>query len=91
MQLFLKKKIITLRSDLFREKEKKDSSEIYTDRINLKTINLFDKININGKLLIKDLNSRLKYYDKYLNKYACANLKTSSNKKIIKIIKSKYF
>ena len=54
-------------------------------------MNLSDKININGKLLIKDLNSILKYYDKYLNKYASANLKTLGNKKIIKIIKSKYF
>ena len=54
-------------------------------------MNLSDKININGKLLIKDLNSRLKYYDKYLNKYASSNLKTSGNKEIIKVIKSRYF
>ena len=89
--IVLKKKIISLRSDLFKEKGKKYSSELYADRINLKTMDLSDKININGKLLIKDLNSRLKYYDKYLNKYASSNLKTSGNKEIIKIIKSRYF
>ena len=85
----LKKKIIALQSELF--KDKKYCADLYIELLNLKAINIYKKININGKHLIKDLNSRLKYYDKYLKRYTASDLKVSGNKEIIRIIKSRYF
>jgi len=38
------------------------------------------------KLLIRNLNLRIKNYDNYLKKYAASDLKVSGNKEIIKII-----
>ena len=72
-------------------KTKKYDSDSYKENINFKAINIFKKININSKTLIKNLNSRLKFYDKYLTKFAASNLKTSGNKEIVRIIKSRYF
>ena len=85
----LKKRILSLRSELF--KEKKYQSDAYSKVLNLKTLNIYDKVDIDGKILIKDLNSRIKYYDKYLKKFASSNLKVSGNKEIVRILKSKYF
>ena len=87
--VFLKKKIISLRSELF--KEKKYLGDINSKALNLKVINIYKKIKINKGPLIKDLKSRFKYYDKYLKKYAASEQKISGNKKIIKVIKSRYF
>ena len=84
-----KKKIISLRSELF--KEKKYLNDVYSKALNLKIINIYKKIKINKRPLIKDLKSRFKYYDKYLKKYAGSGQKISGNKEIIKVIKSRYF
>ena len=84
-----KKKIISLKSELF--KEKKYLSDVYSKALNLKVINIYKKIKINKGPLIKDLKSRFKYYDKYLKKYAASGQKISGNKEIIKVIKSRYF
>ncbi len=59
----LKKKIIAIRSNIF--KEKKYNSDLYSVPLKLKTINIDKKIKINGKLLIRDLNLRIKNYDKW--------------------------
>ena len=85
----LKKRILSLRSELF--KEKKYQSDAYSKVLNLKTLNIYDKVDFDGKILIKDLNSRIKYYDKYLKKFASSNLKVSGNKEIVRMLKSKYF
>jgi hypothetical protein len=85
----LKKRILSLRSELF--KEKKYQSDAYSKVLNLKTLNIHKKLDFSGKILIRDLNSRIKYYDKYLKKYASSNLKVSGNKEIVRILKSKYF
>ena len=87
--LVLKKRILSLRSELL--KEKKYHSDANSKVLNLKILNIYKKIDLNGKILIKDLNSRLKYYDKYLKKFASSNLKVSGNKEIVRMIKSKYF
>ena len=84
-----KKKIICLRSKL--TKGKKYSSDFYQKPLNLKAININKKLNIDKNSLTKELNSKLKFYDKYLKKYAGSNLKISGNKKIIETIKSRYF
>jgi hypothetical protein len=85
----LKKRILSLRSELF--KEKKYHSDVHSRVLNLKTLNIYKKVDFDGKILIKDLNSRIKYYDKYLKKFASSNLKVSGNKEIVRILKSKYF
>ena len=89
MRFSLKKKIISLRSELF--KEKKYLGDINSKALNLKVINIYKKIKINKGPLIKDLKSRFKYYDKYLKKYAASRQKISGSKEIIKVIKSRYF
>ena len=86
----LKKKIIAIRSKMT-NLGKKYSSDFYKDLLNLKAINIDKRININGKKLIRTLNSRIKYYDEYLKKYAASDLKISGNKEIIRTIKSRYF
>jgi len=85
----LKKRILSLRSELI--KAKKYHGDAYSKPLNLKILNIYKKVDLNGKILIKDLNSRLKYYDKYLKKFASSNLKVSGNKEIVRILKSKYF
>jgi len=87
--VIFKKKIISLRSELL--KEKKYLNDVYSKVLNLKVINIYKKIKINKRLLIKDLKSRFKYYDKYLKKYAASRQKISGSKEIIKVIKSRYF
>ena len=87
--IVLKKRILSLRSELL--KEKKYHSDANSKVLNLKILNIYKKIDLNGKILIKDLNSRLKYYDKYLKKFASSNLKVSGTKEIVRILKSKYF
>ena len=72
-------------------KGKKNSSDFYQKPLNLKAININKKLNIDKNSLTKELNSKLKFYDKYLKKYAGSNLKISGNKKIIETIKSRYF
>ena len=85
----LKKRILSLRSELI--KAKKYHGDAYSKPLNLKILNIYKKIDLDGKILIKDLNSRIKYYDKYLKKFASSNLKVSGNKEIVRILKSKYF
>ena len=72
------------------KKEKKYLNDVYSKALNLKIINIYEKIKINKRPLIKDLESRFKYYDKYLKKYAASGQKISGNKEIIKIIITKY-
>ena len=69
----LKKKIIAIRSKLFFG-GKKYNSDLYSERIGLKTLNINEKIILNKKKLLNELNSNIKKYDKYLNEYSSANV-----------------
>ena len=88
--IFNKKKIISLKSDLY--KGKKDMTNIYTDIVPFRSINISnDKIILNKNRLIKELNSKISIYDKYLNDYGSNNLNEIGSQKIIDIIKLRYF
>ncbi len=88
--IVLKKRIICIRSNLFKE-SKHHKSDLYREKLNLKTINLSKKTIFHPIKFIKDLDSRFKYYDKYLRKYTSSNIQISGNKSIVREIKSRYF
>jgi len=46
---------------------------------------------LNKNRLIKELNSKISLYDKYLNDYGSNNLNEIGSQKIIDIIKLRYF
>ena len=65
---------------------------MYSERIGLKTLNINEKIILNKKKLLNELNSNIKKYDKYLNEYSSANVSNQTgSEQIIAIIKKKYF
>jgi len=85
-----KKKIISLKSNLF--KGKKDMTSSYTDIISFKSLNISNKnLEIEKKNLTNELMNKIKLYDSYLNKYTSKNLNEIGSKKIIDIIESKFF
>ena len=85
-----KKKIISLRSNLF--KGQKDMTSSYTDKIPFKSLNISSKnMTIKKNKLINELNNKIKLYDNYLNKYASKDLNEIGSQKIIDIIENRYF
>ena len=88
--LRLKKKIISIRSNLFFQ-GKKYNSDLYAERVGLKTINIDEDIKFDKKQLIKELEKNVGKYEHYLNKYSSKNISMSGSKQIISIIKKRYF
>ena len=86
--IVLKKKIIALRSNLFYGK--KHFSDLYTDIINFKTVNIYKKIEFNKKKLLTELNNKIKFYNKYLNEFSSMDIKEQGNQKIIDVIKERW-
>ena len=85
-----KKKIISLKSDLY--KGKKHMTNTITDIIPFKSINISNnKIVLNKSKLINELNKKISLYDNYLNDYASKNLSEIGSQKIIDIINLRYF
>lgn len=85
-----KKKIISLKSNLF--KGKKNMASSYTDIIPFKSLNISNKsLKIEKKNLTNELENKIKLYDSYLNKYTSKNLNEIGSKKIIDIIESRFF
>lgn len=90
--LNLKKKILSIRSKLFYH-GKKYNSDLYSDLINLKKIDI-DKneyLSLNKKDFLNELNENKKNYKKYLNIYSSNNLKVSGTTTIINYINSNFF
>lgn len=87
--IVLKKKIIALKSDLY--EGKKNLSNLWTDIIPFKTINISKKLEINKMTLTMELNKKISLYDRYLNKFASKEQKEEGSIKIIRIIKKKFF
>ena len=87
--IVLKKKIIALNADLY--KGKKNMSDLWTDIIPFTTINISKQNKINKVKLINELNRKINLYDRYLKTFASNDLKEDGSKKIIKIIKKKFF
>ena len=90
--LNLNKKILSIRSKLFYH-GKKYNSDLYSDLINLKKIDI-DKneyLSLNKKDFLNELNKNKKNYKKYLNIYSSNNLKTSGTTTIINYINSNFF
>ena len=86
----LKKKIIAIRSKLFFG-GKRYNSDLYADRIGLKRIDIFKKINLNKNKLLIELNKNVKKYDNYLREYSSSNISESGSKQVIRLIKERYF
>ena len=85
----LRKKVVCLRSKLF--KGKRYNSDLYKGLLKLKSLRIDKKLSISKVNFLKDLNSRTKFYGKYLNNYTSSNLNLSGTEAIIKFIKKKYF
>ena len=85
----MNKKVLTLRSQLF--KGIRYNSDLYSDYINLKSVNINNNIDINKKQFIQDLDKRVKSYSNYLKTYSASHLSEPGNKFIIKYLKKKYF
>ena len=86
----LKKRIITVRSKLFFH-GKKYNSDLYAERIGLKSIDINKKTKIDKNKLLIELDKNVKKYDNFLKKYASSSIRTSGSKQIINIIKERYF
>ncbi len=84
-----KKKIIALESDLY--KGKKNLSSLWTDIIPFKTINISKKIKFEKTKLIKELDNKISLYDKYLVNFGSNDQAEKGNKKIIRILKERFF
>ncbi len=86
--IFLKKKIICLRSKIFYGK--RYNSDLYKDILKLKSINIDDNLEKN---IIQIKKNKLKKvnYNKYLKTYGGSHLIRSGEKEIIKYIKKNYF
>jgi len=87
--IILKKKIIALNSDLYFGK--KNMSNLWTDIIPFKKINISKKLEFNKKNLTLELDKKIVLYDRYLNKFASKDQKEDGSNKIIRIIKEKFF
>ena len=85
----LKKKVVSLRSKLF--KGKRYNSDLYKGLLKLKSLRIDKKLSLNKGDFLKDLSRRTKFYGKYLNNYTSSNLNLSGTEAIIKFIKKKYF
>jgi hypothetical protein len=91
-QLTIDKKILSIRSKLFYH-GKKYNSDLYSDLINLKKIDI-DKneyFSLNKVDFLNELNENKKNYKKYLSIYSSNNLKVSGTKTIISYINSNFF
>ena len=87
----LKKKIISIRSDLFYG-GKKYNSDLYANLIGTKKVNISKNIDVDKKKFLKEVKSKIKNYDKYLRTYASFdNTIETGAEKIIKYINSRYF
>lgn len=87
--LYLKKKIICLRSKIFYGK--KYNSDLYKDILKLKSINIEDDLKKNITKIKKIIRFKKVNYDKYLTTYAGFNSFKSGEKQIISYIKKNYF
>ncbi len=88
--LRLKKKIISVRSKLFFQ-GKKYNSDLYSERVGLKTVNIDEDIKFDKNKLIKELEKNVEKYEDYLKKYSSNDISMSGSKQIIDIIKKRYF
>ena len=73
---------------------KKYNSDLYSDLLNLKKIDIDKKdeyLNLNKKDFLNELIKNKKNYKKYLNIYSSNNLKTSGTTTIINYINSNFF
>ena len=87
----LKKKIISLRSDLFYG-GKNYNSDLYANLIGTKKINISQDFNIHKTKFLQEVKSRIKNYDRYLKTYASFdNTIETGSERIIDYIKKKYF
>lgn len=87
----LKKKILSIRSDLFYG-GKKYNSDLYANLIGTKKVNISKNIYIDKTKFLKEVKSKIKNYDKYLRTYASFdNTIETGSEKIIKYINSRYF
>lgn len=87
----LKKKILSIRSDLFYG-GKKYNSDLYANLIGTKKVNISKNIYIDKTKFLKEVESKIKNYDKYLRNYASFdNTIETGSEKIIKYINSRYF
>ena len=87
--IILNKKIISIRSDLFKGK-KNYNSDIYSSKLNNQSIKLSDNYNIDKKKLIIKLNKSVKKYQLYKNNFLGDKLK-SKDTEILKNYAKKYF
>jgi len=86
----MKKKIISLKSDLY--KGKKNMTETITDIILFKSVDISNtKFFSKKNKIIKELNNKISLYDNYLNDCASKNLNEFGSQKIVDIINLKYF
>lgn len=87
----LKKKIISLRSDLFYG-GKKYNSDLYANLIGTKKVNISQNLDIDKTKFLQEVKSKIRNYDKYLKTYASFdNTTVTGSEKIIDYIKKKYF
>ena len=86
--IYLKKKIICLRSKIFYGK--KYNSDLYKDILKLKSINIDDNLE-NNIIQIKKNKLKKVNYNKYLETYGGSDSIRSGEKDIIRYIKKKYF
>ena len=85
-----KKKIISLRSDLY--KGKKHMTDTITDIIPFKSLDISDTaLFLKKDKIIKELDNKISLYDNYLNDYASKNLNETGSQKIIDLINLRYF
>ncbi len=85
-----KKKIISLKSDLY--KGKKNMADTIRDIIPFKSMNISNTKGLpNRDIIIKQLNNKINLYDNYLNDFGAKNLDEIGTQKIIDIIKLRYF
>ena len=86
----VKKKIISLRSDLY--KGKKHMTDTITDIIPFKSLDISDtELFLKKDKIIKELDNKISLYDNYLNDYASKNLNETGSQKIIDLINLRYF
>ena len=88
--IFQKKKIINFYSKLQGDYQL-DMNHKYVKELNLYSLNLDEKININKKKLIKLTNNSIKSYKKFIKKRILVDGKKDPNKKIIRVIKDRFF
>ena len=85
-----KKKIISLKSDLY--KGKKNMADTIRDIIPFKSMNISNTKGLPKRdIIIKQLNNKINLYDNYLNDFGAKNLDEIGTQKIIDIIKLRYF